>query len=394
VAAPKPRSPSRDLIVRCDGAGHKVRLRGGRRFFHPARCPKCRAPVDPSRLQRSARLLNNLSRPVSPHPLDRGVWIGALGILGVTLATVVIFRTAADLWWPATVLLFGPRWTLLLPIAPLVALSMVRDRTLLIPLTLASLLVLGPIMGFQTNLASSLTWSQEGDLVVVTFNAAGGRGLQASVRSMLSDWRADIAAFQECGPTLARQFDGLEGWHSQTRETLCFVSRFEILDVIQMDREVLESVGGSGLVATITIAAPGGPVRVTNIHLETPRDGLELIRNGRVGLGAEILRQKSLLREIELRRAGRWAERSGAPAIVLGDFNTPIESRHYERTFSGWTNAFSAAGFGVGGTRQNGWISARIDHILLDDSWTVVASWAGEELGSDHLPMIARVRRR
>lgn len=159
-----------------------------------------------------------------------------------------------------------------------------------------------------------------------------------------------------------------------------------------MDRDALRSVGGSGLVATYALDGPDGRFHLTNVHLETPRAGLELIRAGRLGEGIRTLRQKSLLREIELRRAARWAERSGPPSVAVGDFNTPPESRHYRFEWGDWTNAFSVAGFGIGGTRLNGWIRARIDHVLVDDRWTVVDSWLGEDLGSDHLPILARVR--
>ena len=161
-----------------------------------------------------------------------------------------------------------------------------------------------------------------------------------------------------------------------------------------MEGDALRSVGGSGLVGTYTIETDFGVIRATNVHLETPRDGLELIRRGRVAEGAEILRQKSILREIELRRAERGAREAGGPALVLGDFNTPPESRHMAGIWGDWTNAFSVAGFGVGGTRLNGWIRARIDHVMVDDAWTVVDARVGEDVGSDHIPMLARIRLR
>jgi endonuclease/exonuclease/phosphatase (EEP) superfamily protein YafD len=51
-------------------------------------------------------------------------------------------------------------------------------------------------------------------------------------------------------------------------------------------------------------------------------------------------------------------------------------------------------GRGLGGTRLNGWIRARIDHVVADDSWEIVEAEVGQDVGSDHLPMIATVRPR
>ena len=105
-----------------------------------------------------------------------------------------------------------------------------------------------------------------------------------------------------------------------------------------------------------------------------------------------MLKQKSLLRDVELRRAQRFVVAVSGPHITVGDFNTPAESRAYREEWGGWTNAFSVAGFGIGGTRLNGWIRARIDHVVVDDSWKVVDAWLGEDAGSDHLPMLATLR--
>jgi endonuclease/exonuclease/phosphatase (EEP) superfamily protein YafD len=79
---------------------------------------------------------------------------------------------------------------------------------------------------------------------------------------------------------------------------------------------------------------------------------------------------------------------------VLGDFNTPAESRIHRSEWRGWTNAFSVAGFGLGGTRLNGWFRVRIDHVMVDDSWEVLDARLGEDVGSDHLPMLATIGRR
>jgi endonuclease/exonuclease/phosphatase family metal-dependent hydrolase len=172
------------------------------------------------------------------------------------------------------------------------------------------------------------------------------------------------------------------------------VSGLPLLETRVMDREVIERAGGSGLVVSHQLQGRDGPFWITNVHLDTPRAGLNLIRRGSVIEGIRVIRRDSFIREIEHRQARAFALEERGPHIVLGDFNTPTESRIYRGEWRGWTNAFSVAGFGLGGTRLNGWIRARIDHVLVDDAWEVVDARPGEDVGSDHLPMIANVRRR
>lgn len=233
------------------------------------------------------------------------------------------------------------------------------------------------------------------EIRVVTFNARGGTYLVVSPRDLLTEWHADVAAFQECGSELWEGLQELDDWsvHRFNRR-LCLVSRFGIGETAEMDREVFEFAGGSGLVVTYQLDAEGTPFYLTNVHLETPRAGLALIRRGLLREGIAKTEEKSFLRDAELRRARSWVDRFTGPHLVVGDFNTPPESWSYRRAWSDWQNAFSRMGRGLGGTRLNGWIRARIDHVVADDSWEIVEAEVGQDVGSDHLPMIATVRPR
>jgi endonuclease/exonuclease/phosphatase (EEP) superfamily protein YafD len=161
-----------------------------------------------------------------------------------------------------------------------------------------------------------------------------------------------------------------------------------------MERKALESAGGSGVVVTYTLDLGGRFIYVSNIHLETPRAGFELVRSGQLDRGIPKVSEKSFLRGIELKRAAIWTEEFAGPQIVLGDFNTPPESRLFRRAWDGWQNTFSVSGWGTGGTRLNGWIKPRIDHILVGVEWRVLQAWVGDDVGSDHLPVFARIRLR
>jgi endonuclease/exonuclease/phosphatase (EEP) superfamily protein YafD len=328
---------------------------------------------------------------------DRVLHAAVLGyLLALGLAAAALWAWS-DVWWPATILLFGPRWVLLLPLALLVPWAAVRDRALLWPLSLALLIGLGPLLGVRSGWRGLLGEGAGERFRVATFNAAGGDRV-APLGTLLADWDADVAVFQECGGALREQVLDLEraGFplYTHSEASLCVTSRHPIVATSAMEREVFEFAGGSALVQTYTIDWSGRSVAITNVHLETQRAGLDLFRRGRILDAIPQLKEKSLLREIELRTTRRWVDSVPEPRIVMGDFNTPPESRIYRSAWSDWTSAFDARGSGAGGTRLNGWIRARIDHILVDQAWRVADVRVADDAGSDHLPVVATLRAR
>ncbi len=314
--------------------------------------------------------------------------------MGAVLAAAALW-TLSDQWWVATTLLFGPRWVLLLPLAALVPVVVLWDRQLLASLAVAGLIVIGPVMGMQVAWRRLIVRpNPTRDITVASFNAMGGESLTKSTVELLNAWGADVAAIQECGSHYAQTVASLLDWHTDQTSRLCLISRFPIVDAVQMENEGLKQAGGAGVVVTALLDIDGERVFVTNVHLETPRAGFERIRAGQLMSGASKLDEKSALREIELRRARRWVDQFDGPHIVVGDFNTPTESRIYRAAWSDWQNGFSRVGFGFGGTRLNGWIRARIDHVLVNHDWIPVRAWIGEDVGSDHVAVIARIRLR
>jgi vancomycin resistance protein VanJ len=74
---------------------------------------------------------------------------------------------------------------------------------------------------------------------------------------------------------------------------------------------------------------------------------------------------------------------------VMGDFNTPPESRIFPQVWGGYTDAFSAAGWGWGYTFIGARTTVRIDHILAGRGWRVTDCRVGPNVGSPHRPVIA-----
>ena len=83
------------------------------------------------------------------------------------------------------------------------------------------------------------------------------------------------------------------------------------------------------------------------------------------------------------------AARCSGPVLVVGDFNTPPESPIFDEVWDGYTDAFSAAGWGWGYTFFGTKTMVRIDHILASRAWGVTACRVGQFIGSPHRPVIA-----
>ena len=313
--------------------------------------------------------------------------------LAAIVAIALVMWGFGDRWWPATILLFMGRWVFLLPLPVLVLAALVLQARLLIPVAIGAVLVLGPLMGGRIGWARPLAPSDGMRLRVVTLNTDGGRLVALDLPQLLQQWAADVVLFQECGDELATTTERMPGWQWHHVRGLCLLTRLPIVAAEVMDRRALERVredegagiGGAGYVVRYALRTPEGPINVANLHLETPRKGFEGLMAGDV----QQLRLNSELRDLEATLARRWVDAGGAPTIVVGDFNTPVESRIFQDHWGDLADAYSRTGFGFGFTKYNGWIRVRIDHVLTNDAWRPARSYVGADVGSDHRPLVA-----
>ena len=82
-------------------------------------------------------------------------------------------------------------------------------------------------------------------------------------------------------------------------------------------------------------------------------------------------------------------------AIVIGDFNTPLESVHLSQFRQHFTEAFEVAGFGFKETWPCGLPLLSIDHIWVGPDWQVMKADKFWRLtGSDHAALLVTVRRK
>lgn len=348
-------------------------------------------------------------------------WL-ALGCLALMLLTWALLAWTSESFLPATLLAYGPRFPLLVPVAILGVLALLTARETLLPLVLSLLVVLGPIMGGRVSWRSAgrslPALPAPGTLRVMSFNTFGGMLFIGRLEHTLETIHPDLVALQECGDELWKTIQSLKGWHVARQSNLCTISRWPIELAESMPRSDFARIatygmGGTGLVQRLTIATPHGTIWLVNLHLETARKGLEalagsdgllpddlnLTRINDIVQRTDALDRISLnaqIRERESERAAVWASHgaTGTPLIVAGDFNMPVESTIFRRNWSHLTDAFEASGTGFGWSKREGkLIRIRIDHILVNAAAPEpVGTWLGPDLGSDHLPVIADFR--
>jgi len=358
----------------------------------------------------------------SRRPMVRWTARAAWAWSALVLLSWVLLAAASERFLPATLLAYGPRFLMLAPFAVLLPVALVLARRALLPLCAALLLLVGPIMGGRVALRTlgraMPATPPAGTIRVLSFNAQGGRGAAFRIRDYIEDTRPDLIAVQECGEELWRSLEAIDGWYRSRHESLCTASRWPIESLDSMPRADFERIaqfgyGGTGLAVRHVLRSPRGPFVFVNLHLETPRRGLDALLgdqglvpdkigsardaytapSGDVARGIEL---NAAIRDRENERAAIWSIKGDkrVPSVIAGDFNLPVESTIYRRHWSAFTDAFEAAGNGFGWSKREGrLLRVRIDHILTTDaSPKPVGAWVGPDIGSDHRPVLADLK--
>lgn len=308
-------------------------------------------------------------------------WLYVAAMLGLWL----MIRLAADRWWPATLVIFGPRWIWALPLAGLVLAALAFRRRALITLGIGAILLVGPVMGFCLPWDKWLVKTASGTRVrVLTCNVENVDLNAHALRGVMDDVQPDVVAFQEWSDQHGDILFGPRDWHVQVGKGLCLGSRYRIAKVEpHPDEHGWRDVG-----VRYDLETPAGTLHFVNLHLSTPRYGIEaMLTRGLKGI--HDLQTNTAQRAHESEEMSRWVSRFDGHRVIAGDFNMPSESLVYRQAWGVYTDAFAAAGLGVGHTKFTRWYGIRIDHILVGAGWRCRRCWVGPPVGSDHRPVIA-----
>ncbi len=239
-----------------------------------------------------------------------------------------------------------------------------------------------------------------GTVTVMTYNVAAGLVQPVRLAAGVRASGADLVGLQEVSagqaaalPLLLADAFPFTELHGLGIPGKGLLSRLPLVDA-----RLLEiAPGRPDLRATILLT--GGPVTVMVVHPEPPRIGRAAVaRNARSGEHARAL------------AAEAKAAAAAGPVIVMGDFNR-VAWQPIARLFAaaGLRDAWRDAGRGPGFTLPTRWANGghrghalgnlglpalvRVDYVWHSRHFVADAAWLGDAGGSDHRPVIARLRR-
>lgn len=319
--------------------------------------------------------------------LRTGTAIAIWAYLGVSIALWILLRAASEHWWIATLILFGPRWTAILPAIVLFpAVLWLRRRSLAVLLA-ATGIVLVPVMGFRLPYGRFAQGSHAGQpLRVVTCNMHRHALNFLAFGTFLQEAEPDVVVLQEWSSAYDLLF-ATGDWNVHRDGELFLASRFPIERIEDLAQHRW---GDSGAAVCYVLKTPSGPLEILNVHLASPHGALEDVLDRSPGAAAAIQANSDL----RLRQSMFLTEHASVvelPLLIAGDFNTPGQSSIFHRCWWGLTDAYSSAGFGLGYTYYSRRNAVRIDHVLYNARWTCRHCEVGPDVGSPHRPVLAEL---
>lgn len=347
--------------------------------------------------------------PLTPrHPRTaRGLrWLTAANLMGVAAAWFLIWEVS-ETHWLGSVATFLPRLPCLLPgVLLLTASLLTRSRTFWLNLT-ALLFALHSIVEFNVPWRrlmepASAVAKDERTLRLVSCNVQNFAPDFSLVLREVQRAKPDIVAFQEALQPPRLLLEHFEGWHQIHVRGLWIGSKWPLRLLGECQTKLFSHLSG----VAVEVNSPFGKFVLTDLHLMTARKSLIELRplellsgDSQLALAGATVERAEEARQL---RAFVTEHQFELPVIVVGDFNMPTSSSVYRESFGDLTNAFDSAAFGFGFTapckRFRHWPSntpwQRIDHILANDAWEVLACRIGEHDGSDHRLISATLRLR
>ncbi len=345
----------------------------------------------------------------TPHPRIsrwRQFASRALGVICVlyalgAIAVWLIFHFAGESWWPATFLMFSPRWIWGLPLPVVLVLSAVyRPRAIWVPL-FTGILVLVGLMGFSVPWRAAMTPNRGTHTVrMVTANLHGYQADSRIVNAFLEKTQPDVVTLQEYDPRTNLPYLHQPGWHIQVNDGIMVASRWPLTliekSTMGQPPETPDEIEGGmvidGAAGRYLVHAPFDDFQVVGLHLTSPHAAISNMR--RQGqLAAHLLSANSVRRMNSSKALAASVRQTPGPVLLGGDFNTAEDSPIFRQAWSGYTDAFSWAGWGFGTSYAQHRTWLRIDHILYDPSWQCHQSFTSTDIGSGHRAVFAELSR-
>jgi vancomycin resistance protein VanJ len=304
---------------------------------------------------------------------------------------IISFAVTILPWWPfyqwllvpKYVLLFGPRWWLLL----LCLLNFIFWRQLGKKSRFISpLLVITALNYLDFQLPSLTQYFQLRNVdnnSIKIINANVGGGSKYELQLLIKDEIPDILLLQE-----AKNLNFVEWLPPEYMAScdggLCIVSKLDFEIVGKLSRKL---VGGWGNFAMLyKIKTAQGEFSLANIHMETPRDILMNLTYLTWGQSSAAKIESD--REYEALLITSW-QKEHKKFIIAGDFNMFEDENIYRKHFSPMMNALGVATTGLNYTKKTSFYGARIDHLLFSKGFALKDARVIDSIMGDHKPVVS-----
>ncbi|MGE4423944.1 MAG: endonuclease/exonuclease/phosphatase family protein [Pseudodesulfovibrio sp.] len=319
------------------------------------------------------------------------VWL----YLACLVAATLLMYALGDRWWPATLLLFGPRWILGLPLLPLLPLALFRRRFLLLPLGLSLVIFLWPLLGWNVVLGSPRAASGA-SVRVLSCNTKDGHIDRDALAELITSLSVDVVALQELPKWFALPI--LPGWHAYRQHGVAIYSRYPLEPGKRVWTAHPPHLRKRLSALSAVIDAPQGRFAFVAVHLPSARYGLQNVVSRDMGVDpakAGVLTDETSGREAASRQVLSLVESTPLPTIVAGDFNMPRQSRIFRDVWGTLDDAFAQTATGYGWTFHDEFrglpVPLSIDHVMTRNGATPQNFMVGPDIYSDHRPIIADV---
>jgi vancomycin resistance protein VanJ len=321
-------------------------------------------------------------------------------LLGLVLYLLLRVTIADQFWWLALLNDFAPVVFLPLPFALLMT-CIVRGRYLIVLALVHSLVA---CLWFGPRFLPKYS-AHDGNfaLNVVTFNVWGNNAQLKDVQEWFREVKADVILLQEIPEQYANhQIPELADLYpyqvSQSTATRwwgnLFLSRYPILSV--------ENLPGDGVPAQqrFTIEVDGQILAIYNVHFAMPIGAPRLPQLKDHYVLQTALSYNNSARNAEIVRLLSRLETEPHPYVVAGDFNMSEDAVVYGKIADVMRDAYREGSGGWGGTWPISVVDElprfippllRVDYIWYSENFRVVEAQVGPRLGSDHLPLFARL---
>ncbi len=327
----------------------------------------------------------------------KGIWLAngiAIGAVCWSVGVAMLIRFLGDRWWIGTLLLFAPRWLLVLPILTSAVGWPWLRKSVKRAVLLAGLVACWGVLEFCLPLGS-LFASPTATYRVLTCNVAQWAGGTERLERLIVDSGADIVMLQEYDDR--SHFSVPDSWSSHCDGELLIASRYPLKNFSIVKRNLPGRWPRAvGLFAEAV--TPERTIQLYTLHLLSPSSGLSEIVNSKTGIAPsrrDLLVEETSKRESESKRVAQAIDGRTGSFVVGGDFNMPVASYFFRQHWSRFQDAFAAAGFGIGNTcfveKRALRFGARVDHVLTRGSWHALRCWVGPDVGSDHRPVLADI---